>query len=193
MKDRDLLEQIQGLENQLAGLKRRLVGSDQWEHPGGEQGTARLRLLIVRLPGRLGAVLMSSVEEVLRMVAIRAELEGPGVLGVVDYHGEPVAVLDPAWLLGAAPQPVRSSQSLVLCRAASLRVALRVEDIEDVVETTASAFQPSEEVLPGVLQGAGMVHTGSALALILEPALLALQAQVLRLGTAFPAGTGEGS
>lgn len=183
------LEEIRQLEQRIAGLKRRLVvGDGAMATPREVQTTS---LLLVRLGERLFALPISTVEEVLRMVALTPPDAGvKGVIGLADYHGRPVAVIDPRGLLGETPAPIRASQAVVLCKLEPLLLGLRVDEVVDITQVQPDDIYTAEEVLPGGLRCTGVVRTKEGTALLLEPVLLAVAAELVNLLDQAPAGAG---
>lgn len=172
------LEEIRQLEKRITGLKRRLVtGARQTD---ALEANATTRLLLVRLGERLFALPMQRVEEVVRMVTLTpSDSAAAAVLGLVDYHGRPVAVIDPRGFGGEPMPPAATSQALVICTLPPLQVGLRVDEVVDVTQVQASDFTAAEEVLPGGLRSAGVARTAEGPALVLEPLLLAVAAELL--------------
>jgi chemotaxis signal transduction protein len=99
------------------------------------------RLLVV---GRIGeqryAWPAASVERVLAMAAVTrvADLP-PGVAGLIDVHGDTLAVVDPRPRLGLPAQTARPEQHLLLLHATG-RYLLWVDSIETIVSVEAAAF-----------------------------------------------------
>jgi len=134
---------------------------------GQRQGSQSTSLLLVRLGERLVALPMDRVEEVVRMVTLTpTDSAVTAVLGLADYHGNPVAVLDARGLLG---EPV------------PLKVGLRVDEVVDVTQVEPADFSPTEEVLPGGLRCAGVARTVEGTALVLEPLFVAVAAELVSL------------
>jgi chemotaxis-related protein WspB len=102
------------------------------------------RLLVV---GRIGsqryAWPAASVERVLPMAAVTrvADLP-PAVAGLIDLHGETLAVVDPRPRLGLPAQVAHPDQHLLLLRdAAAGRFLLWVDCIETIVAVDASTIE----------------------------------------------------
>ncbi len=176
------LDEIRRLEQRVAELKRSLLHSGE---PAGEPQTGTTTaLLLVRLGHRLAAIPMDRVEEVVRMASLTpTDAAVDAVVGLADYHGSPVAVLDPRGLLGEPVPPVQASQALVFCALPHLKVSIRVDEVVDVAKVEKTAIVTTEEVLPGGLRSAGVARTAEGTALVLDPLLLAVTAEVEGLHT----------
>ncbi len=174
------MDEIRQLEQRIAGLKRNLVTGAQVA--GQRQRSQSTSLLLVRLGERLVALPMDRVEEVVRMVTLTpTDSAVTAVLGLADYHGNPVAVLDARGLLGEPVEPIRASQAVVFCRLPPLKVGLRVDEVVDVTQVEPADFSPTEEVLPGGLRCAGVARTVEGTALVLEPLFVAVAAELVSL------------
>jgi chemotaxis signal transduction protein len=103
------------------------------------------RLLLV---GRIGAQRYAwpaaSVVRVLPMAAVSRVADLPvGVAGLIDVHGEVLAVVDPRPRLGLPPQAAHPEQHLLLLTATE-RFLLWVDCVETIVAVDADAFEELE-------------------------------------------------
>ena len=94
------------------------------------------------------------VVEVLPLVALKAVPAAPrGVAGLLNYHGEPVPVLDLSLLAVGRPAAARVSTRLLLTRLAGAapeqRVALLVERATEAAAIDPGAFLPAGVASPG--------------------------------------------
>jgi len=102
------------------------------------------RLLVV---GRIGAQRFAwpaaAVERVLPMAAVTRVADLPAaVAGLIDLHGDTLAVVDPRPRLGLPAQAPRPEQHLLLLRpTASRRFLLWVDCIETIVEVESSTLE----------------------------------------------------
>ena len=180
-ESRDLtarLAEIRELERKVAEMKRELLAAA----PGDEAAAGELTFLVTRCRGRLLATPIAHVEEVVQMPAIEPLPTGArAVAGLVDYHGETLAVIDLAELATGEPAPLGRDQSLVICRAGERRVALQVDEIADVVSVAADDIRVAEEVLPGALHAAGVFRVEGAIAFIADVGWMAVGAEVANL------------
>lgn len=90
----------------------------------------------------------SAVREVLRAVYISPVPSGHALLeGVINVRGEVVPVLDIRERLRLPASPVSVDQFLVLTESASRRVALRVDQVRDIITLSQEAIAAPEPEL----------------------------------------------
>ncbi|MBI4957706.1 MAG: purine-binding chemotaxis protein CheW [Myxococcales bacterium] len=164
-------------------------------------------LLVFRVGGARLAVDLARVVEAVRMVAPTPIAErSPAVLGVVDYRGKVVPLLDPAPQLGLRQQKPGLDTKIVVALACGRLLGLVVDDIEGLEEVAPGAYQRRADLLPTLesLAGRRVVHgtlrTDGELTLVLElDQLLApeeharLADAALRAAGADPASAADGA
>ncbi len=116
--------------------------------------------LIFRSQGTLYAVDAETVLEVVELPAISPWPGAPiGVVGVIDYRGEVLPVLDVALRLGAIPTVPEESDDLVIIRTSVGSVALLVEEalelnslleLHPLVESPSLPLQKAAPFLTGL-------------------------------------------
>ena len=139
-------------------------------------------LLVFRVGGELFAAPLASVEEALELPQLRAIPEMPrSMLGVVTLRGRMLPAYSPARPLGIAL--AREDAAALVLRAGERRIALAVDDVDDVFAIDLATLQPApaagggrDGLLVGVARrGAELVAVVDAEALV--AACLSDQAQ----------------
>ncbi|MBM2810535.1 MAG: CheW-like protein [Chloroflexi bacterium] len=91
-------------------------------------------VLLVSIGGQAFALPTRAIEQLLPMAAVTPVPEGqPGVAGVLNLHGEPLAVVDPRPRMGFATRLPALDQHLVVVAEPS-RYILWVDGIDGVTE-----------------------------------------------------------
>jgi len=174
------IEEIRSLERKLVGLKRDLI-LKTYRSPAPDLASGQ-DFLILRSGGSLLATTIDNVDEVVQMPQIEALPEPvKAVAGMVNYHGDLIAVVDLADLIGAGASEVKADQALVICSVEPRRVALMVDEAVDVLAVEADAVSATDEVMPGVLKATGVLRLPEGTALIIDLAWLALGAELAKL------------
>jgi purine-binding chemotaxis protein CheW len=125
------------------------------------------------LDGRTFGVPVADVQEVLRpQRPSRVPLAPPGVTGLMNLRGQIVPTIDLRPRLGLPPRG-RDAQPLnLVVRAADGLKALLVDDVGEVIEADAAAFEPTADLLRGpageLIRGA--YPLGGQLVLVLDVA-----------------------
>ncbi|MEA2639618.1 MAG: purine-binding chemotaxis protein CheW [Chloroflexota bacterium] len=126
----------------------------------------RIMLLIISIGGQSFALLGSHVERLLRMVAITPFPEGgPGVAGVVDFHGTLLPVVDPRVRLGLPAVAPHSDQRLVVLSVPA-RYILWVDTVTQVENLPAQVVNAEGRV--GEALTNGMANVGGELIPVLS-------------------------
>jgi purine-binding chemotaxis protein CheW len=103
------------------------------------------------LDGQLCGVEVGRVQEVLGPQEMtRVPLAPPAVRGLINLRGQIVAAIDLRRRLGLADLPADRPPMNVVVRTGQEAMSLLVDEVGDVVEVEAEAFEPP----PGPLQGA---------------------------------------
>ena len=172
------LNEITSLEEQLIGLKQKYVKSVALASEDSVRSDEATFLLLVNLD-TLYALPITFVEEVIQMAAIRQLPEEVwGVVGILDYHREMMAVVDFAELLGGKKSDIGVDKALIICSVGSLRFAMMVDEATDVITVSQDEIQVSEELLPGVLNALGMIRAEEQPAIIVDALSIALSVQL---------------
>ncbi len=170
--------QIRMLEDRLVGLKQDLLLSTATVTP--DTQTTDLNFLLLKIDEHTLAAPISFVEEVVEMAALtslRKDVET--VAGLLNYHGDMIAVIDVAQLVGVGKSTVDASKAMVICHIEPRTFALMVDEAIEVVTTDPDAIVISDEVLPGLLKASGILKLpDGGTAFIMDLGWLAIGAQL---------------
>ena len=114
---------------------------------------------------------MLQVQEVIRAQAMtRVPLAPMAVTGLINLRGQIVTAIDLRRRLGLADRPVGVEAMNVVVRTDDGAVSLLVDEIGDVLEVTADAFEPPPETLDPTARGLirGVYKLADRLLLVLE-------------------------
>ena len=127
--------------------------------------TTALSILLVRLAGAQIGFSASSIREVLRSVTIAPLLGTPRIIeGAVNFRGRIVPVVNVRERLSLPALANAPDQFLVILEARERLIAVRVDDVEDLVMIDASELETPRGVSPVVERLAGIAATaGGAL------------------------------
>jgi len=187
------VDEIRSLEERLISLKRDLLFSAATVTP--DPSESGLNFLLMRTDRQVLAAPIAFIEEVVELPALtplRSDVRT--VSGLLNYHGETLAVIDVAQLTGRRSTPLTPDKVLVICSVAPHRFALMVDEAMEVVTTDPDSVTISDRVLPGLLKAAGVLDLGGGTtAFIMDLGWLAIGAQlasILDRDAATPAGEG---
>lgn len=111
-----------------------------------------LPILLARLDGTQVAFAASAVREIMRAVAIAPLSGAPGVIeGAINLHGRVVPVVDIRQRLALPAMALAPEQFMIALEASDRLIAVRVDDVEDVVEIARSSLESAASLSP-VLQ-----------------------------------------
>ena len=165
------IEKIRKLERELVSMKRALLEgfASSIEEIASGGGDVALTFLLVSSSNRAFAFPIIQVEEVLQMTAVnQVSTDRAEVLGLVDYHGDTIAVLDFRTIVGQPREPIAVDKSLVICEVGDTRFGLMVDNAADVVTVSREDLKVSEEVLFGSVQAVGIIPSEVGTALIVD-------------------------
>lgn len=174
----NLLSKIRNLENELIGLKRELI-SKGTTAPKQEISSHDHTFALFMLHNRAFAIPIWHIEQV-ELVPSLVELAQPQseVIGLCNYHGDYIAVIDLSVLMGLAPNTITSSKVLVVCNLEGVRLAVLMDETHDVVVVNRDQIRVSEEVLPGAIRAVGILDISGQTATIVDMLSIALQIQL---------------
>ncbi|MCC6526108.1 MAG: chemotaxis protein CheW [Polyangiaceae bacterium] len=113
-------------------------------------------LLVFRVAGARLAADLGRVVEAVRMVAPTPIAErSPAVLGVIDYRGQVVPLLDVAPQLGLPQRRPGLDSKIVVALACGRLLGIVVDDIEGLEEVAPGAYQRRADLLPTLESLAG--------------------------------------
>ena len=132
-----------------------------------EKATSLIRLVLLTVDGQTYALHLEAVDRILRMVEVTRLPEAPDVVeGVVNIRGEVVPVVSIRRRLGLARRAVGLSDSLVVARARTRRLAIIAESVLGVVERPADAVVSTGDLARGIQHIEGVLKTSDGLVLI---------------------------
>lgn len=125
------------------------------------------RLVVFLLDEQRYAVPLSAVERVVPMVAVSPLPKSPAIaLGVINFHGTVIPVLDIRRRFGVAPHDYDISAHLVVARTSRRTLAMPVDEVLGVSEVEAEAVASPDAILPGIDHVAGIVALADGLLFI---------------------------
>ena len=112
---------------------------------------SRARLVVFMVEGTRYAVSLLAVERAYGMPAV-SPLPGapPAVLGMINLHGLPVAVVDPRRRLGLPPREYGVAAHLLIARTPRRTLAIPTDEVVGVVELDGTAVTPAAAVALGL-------------------------------------------
>jgi len=126
-----------------------------------------IRLILLTVDGQTYALHLEAVDRVLRTVEVTPLPGAPdAVEGVINIQGEVVTVVSIRRRLGLAQRGGAVSDSLVVVRARSRRLAIIAESVLGVVERPADAVVSSGDLARGIQHIEGVLKTSDGLVLI---------------------------
>ena len=135
-------------------------------------------LLLVHLGGTVVGLPASSVRELLRAVAITSVSGAPTIIeGVVNVRGQLVPVIDVRRRLALPAKTLDPDEFLVILREGTRTLAMRVDDVDDLVEIPADGAEPSVELSPALRVLAGLTARPDGVLVIYDPAAFVSQAE----------------
>ena len=116
------------------------------------------RLVVFDIGDQRYALRLPIVEQVLRMVEVSYLPEAPAiVLGVINFHGRIIPVVDIQRRLGRSPIPYGLTSRLLVARTNRRTLALPVDEVLGVQDIPPENVTSPDAVLPGTGLVAGMV------------------------------------
>ena len=132
------------------------------EHPA-----SVIRLLLLAVDGQTYALHFGAVDRIQRMAAVTPLPGAPdAVEGVVNIRGEVVPVVSIRRRLGLARRSVGVSDSLVIARARTRRLAIIAESVLGVVERPADDVVSTSGIACNIQHIEGVLKTSDGLVLI---------------------------
>jgi chemotaxis signal transduction protein len=135
-------------------------------------------VLLTKLGPYLLAFQAALVHELIRAVALSPGVEPRlAIAGFANVRGDAVTVFDLRYLLELAAEPLHPDQVMLLLDSGQGRVAVVVDEVLDIYEVEADAYQ-SREVM-GLRQGfiEGVARVEEQLVALISPSLLIKVAQ----------------
>ena len=149
-----------------------------------------LPILLARIDGTQVGFSASAVIEIVRAVAIAPLSGAPGIIeGAINLHGRIVPVVDIRQRLALPALALSPEQYLIALQTSHRLIAVRVDDVEDLIEIDASSLESPASLSPVLqrLQGIAAVPSGALVihdvdAFLTQAELEALDASALVTG-----------
>lgn len=123
-------------------------------------------LLVFRVDGREQALPVEHVVEVVRMVAATPLPEAPAwVVGVIDFRGRVIPLIDVRRRLGALPREPDLATPIVVVRVGEVAAGLVVDEVVEVLALPDEAVDPPASAT-AVCR---VARSGDRLILVLDP------------------------
>ena len=132
-----------------------------------EGADSMIRLVLFMVDGQTYALHLEAVDRVLRMVEVTPLPGAPEVVeGVINIQGEVVPIVSIRRRLGLTHRGIAVSDSLILARARTRRLAIIAEFVLGVVERPADAVVSTGDLARGIRHIEGVLKTSDGLVLI---------------------------
>ncbi len=182
-QDTDNLEreihEIRQLEERIASLKRNLISTGSTSRMSFGNKDTKVPFLIVESQKRSFALPVELVDEVFEMVAVTELPEAkPGVVGLLDYHGDMIVLFDLAEMAGMDKTPIDPNLTVVLCTTHHVRFALMVSAVADVITAHGHEIATGNEIMTGIFKEVGLIRTSHGAASIVDVWTAILSSQV---------------
>jgi purine-binding chemotaxis protein CheW len=147
-----------------------------------------LSLLRVRLGDAVLALPATAVREIVRAVAITALPGAPAIIeGAVNVRGALVPVIDVRARLRLPARALDPDQFLVMLQAGDRTVALRVDEVDDLVDVSPREIEGTGTLSPAMQGLAGLSARADGMLVIYDPAAFVSQAESQALDAALAA------
>ncbi|MDP2256577.1 MAG: chemotaxis protein CheW [Polaromonas sp.] len=134
-----------------------------------KKAASLIRWVLLKVDGQTYALPLAAVDRVLRMAEVTPLPGAPDVVeGVVNMQGEVLTVVSIRRRLGLAHRGIAVSDSLVLARARTRRLAIIAESVLGVVERPADAVASTGGIARGSQHIEGVLKTSDGLVLIYD-------------------------
>jgi purine-binding chemotaxis protein CheW len=108
-------------------------------------------LLIFTVEEQRFAIPLSMIDRVIRAVALTPITDSPGFIeGIIDYFGEVIAVISLRKPLGYPLREVGLNDRFIIVTTAHRKLALIVDDVEDVLSPDSQDWFDSKEINKGL-------------------------------------------
>lgn len=135
-------------------------------------------LLLTRLVDTRLAFSASAVREIVRSVAIAPLTSAPAVIeGAINLRGTVIPVVDVRARLGMPARPNTPDQFLVILQTSDRRIAVRVDDVDDVIEVPMADVEKPAALSPALQQLAGVAATADGALVIYDADAFLTQAE----------------
>ncbi len=139
-------------------------------------------LLRVRLGDVTVGLPSMAVREIVRAVAITALPGAPPIAeGAINVRGALVPVIDVRHRLSLPPRALDPDQLLVILTVNDRVLAIRVDDVDELVDVDAASMQPSAALSPALAGLAGLAPGADGVLVMYDPAAFISQAEAAAL------------
>ena len=140
--------------------------------------SASISILLGRLAGTQVGFSASAIREILRSVAIAPLPGAPAIIeGAINLHGRIVPVVDLRQRLALPTLSNSPDQFLVLLAASDRLIAIRVEEVDDVIEIAAADLSAPSALSPVLPRLAGVAAIASGALVIYDADAFLSQAE----------------
>jgi purine-binding chemotaxis protein CheW len=135
-------------------------------------------ILAFEVGGRVFALPASRVVGLVRAVAIDPVPGAPPIIeGLINVHGQIIAVLDIRVRFGLPPRPVSTTDHLILASAGTRTVALRVDRVVELMRLKDDQIEEIDGVLPGLRDLSAVASLPEGLLMIQDVRALLAEAE----------------
>jgi purine-binding chemotaxis protein CheW len=135
-------------------------------------------LLLTRLDDTRIGFSATAVREIVRSVAIAPLSSAPAVIeGAINLRGHIIPVVDVRGRLGMPVRPNSPDQFLVILETTDRLIAVRVDDVDDVVDVPTADVQTSAGLSPALQHLAGVAATVEGAVVIYDAYAFLTQAE----------------
>jgi purine-binding chemotaxis protein CheW len=144
--------------------------------------------LRVRLGDATIGLPTAAVREIVRAVAITHLPAAPSIIeGAVNVRGELVPVVDVRRRLALSPKALHPDECLVIVRLGTRVFAMRVDDVDDLIDVDTSAIAASGSLSPALEGLATLTARPDGLLVMYDPAAFLTHAELDALDRAIAA------
>jgi purine-binding chemotaxis protein CheW len=145
-------------------------------------------LLRVHLGGAVIGLPASAVREIVRAVAITPLPGAPPIVeGAVNVRGQLVPVVDVRRRLALPPKSLHPDEFLVLLAQGARTLAMRVDDVDDLVAVDAGHIETAGELSPALRGLTGLAARADGVLVIYDPDAFVSQAEAEAIDAALAA------
>lgn len=135
-------------------------------------------VLLARIHGTQVGFPALAVRAIVRAVAIAPLAGAPGIIeGAFNLRGTIVPVVDLRRRLALPPAALEPDQFIIILQTADRQLAVRVDDVDDVVEIQSSDLVSSGSLSPALQQLEGVATTASGALVIYDADAFLTQAE----------------
>lgn len=108
-------------------------------------------LIVFSLDDQRYALLLDTVERILRAVEVTPIPRGPDiVLGVINVQGQIIPVVNVRRRFGLPEREIDIDDRLIVARTSKMTVVLPVDGVDGIRESSKEEMTPSEKITPGM-------------------------------------------